>query len=249
MEINFLQTSLSDLNKEKTLRFDVKFHDVFTKVVETKKVRPFLDFFKPAEKKCAKYDLDKIKYVEIGSVTTESEVNPFDLSNNKEVDLTEKERLTKKIENGDIFKPKKGGILITSVRPNLKKFIPITDSEQGLYFTKAFIYLQPKQDLIDSRLLKYLLRTVLFKRIVGLCREGKGYPTLKEDDIDFFFIDNELIKKIEQNRENLLRKIDKNERAISRIKPKIESLQDIIDDVFENLIMIMRNIFLLTLNI
>jgi len=232
MEINFLQTSLSDLNKEKTLRFDVKFHDVFTKVVETKKVRPFLDFFKPAEKKCAKYDLDKIKYVEIGSVTTESEVNPFDLSN-KEVDLTEKERLIKKIENGDIFKPEKGGILITSVRPNLKKFIPITDSEQDLYFTKAFIYLQPKQDLIDSRLLKYLLRTVLFKRLVGLCREGKGYPTLKEDDIDFFFIDNELIKKIEQNRENLLRKIDKNERAISRIKPKIESLQDIIDDVFE----------------
>jgi len=232
MEINFLQISLSDLNKEKTLRFDVKFHDVFTKIIKTKKTRSFLDFFKPAEKKCDEYDLDEIKYVEIGSVTTEGEINPLDLSNNKELDLTEKERLTKKIENGDIFKPERGSILITSVRPNLKKFIPITESEQDLYFTKAFVYLQPKQDLINNKLLKYLLRTVLFKRLVGLCREGKGYPTLKEDDLKFFFIDNKLIKKIEQNKENLLRKIDENEQAIFQIKPKIESLQDIIDDVF-----------------
>jgi len=232
MGINFFQTSLSDLNKEKTLRFDVKFHNVFTKIIETKETRPFLDFFEPTEKKCDEYDLDEIKYVEIGSVTTEGEINPFDLTNDKELDLTEKERLTKKINNGDIFKPEKGSILITSVRPNLKKFIPVTELEQDLYFTKAFIYLRPKQNLIDSRLLKYLLRTVLFNRLVGLCREGKGYPTLKEDDLKFFFIDNELIKKIERSKEILLKKIDENKQIILKIKPKIESLQDIIDDVF-----------------
>ena len=232
MGINFLQTSLSDLNKEKTLRFDVKFHNVFTKVIETEETRPFLDFFGLAEKKCDEYDLNEIKYVEIGSVTSEGEISPLDLSN-KELELTEKERLTKKIENGDIFKPEKGSLLIASVRPNLKKFIPITDEEENFYFTKAFIHLRPKQNLIENRLLKYLLRTVLFERLIGLCREGKGYPTLKEDDLKFFFIDNELIKKIEQNKENLVRKIDENEQAISQIKPKIESIQNIIDDVFK----------------
>ncbi len=148
------------------------------------------------------------------------------------MDLAEKERLIKKIENGDIFKPEKDSLLIASVRPNLKKFVPITSEEQEFYFTKAFIYLRPKQNLIESRLLKYLLRTVLFERLVGLCREGKGYPTLKEGDLKFFFIDSKLIEKLRSNRAKLLEKIDENERAILRIKPKIEVIQDIIEDAF-----------------
>ncbi len=45
MEVNYLQTSLADFNKEKTLRFDVKFHNVFTKVVETRATTPFLNLF------------------------------------------------------------------------------------------------------------------------------------------------------------------------------------------------------------
>lgn len=232
MEVTFLQTSLADFNKEKTLRFDVKFHNVFTKIIETKETTPFLNFFEAETKKCDEGELNEIKYVEIGSVNNEGEIEAFDLSNNKQLDLTEKERLLKKIENGDIFKPDKGGILIASVRPNLKKFIPITDTEQDLYFTKAFIYLLPKQNLIEGRLLKHLLRTILFERLVGLCREGKGYPTLKENDLKFFFIENELIKKIGSNKNKLLQKIDENEQKILQIKPKIESIQDIIEDVF-----------------
>ncbi len=233
MEITFLQTRLSDFNKERTLRFDVKFHNVFTKVIETKETTPFFNFFEIGIKKCDEYDINEIKYVEIGSVNNESEIEAFDLSDNKQLDLAEKERLIKKIENGDIFKPDKGGILIASVRPNLKKFISITDNEQDLYFTKAFICLFPKQNFIESRLLKYLLRTVLFERLVGLCREGKGYPTLKENDLKFFFIENELIEKIAANKNKILQKIDENEQKISHIKSKIESIQDIIDDVFE----------------
>ncbi len=236
MEINFFQTSLADLNKEKTLRFDVKFHDIFTKIIEVKDARSIFDFFELAEKKSDEYDLNRIKYVEIGSITTKEEIkeeiNPFDLSNDKEIDIIEKERLIKKIENGDIFKPDEGSLLIASVRPNLKKFLAITKSDADLHFTKAFICLRPKQDLIDNRLLKYLLRTVLFKRLVGLSREGKGYPTLKENDLKFFFIENELIEKIKTNRKKLLKKIDENEQTILQVKPKIESFQDIIDNVF-----------------
>ena len=101
MEVIFLQTSLLDLNKEKTLRFDVKFHNVFTKVVETRKTTPFLNFFELGVKKYERDELNEIKYVEIGSVTSEGDINAFDLSNDKELDLTEKERLIKKIENGD----------------------------------------------------------------------------------------------------------------------------------------------------
>lgn len=232
MEVNCLQTSLADFNKEKTLRFDVKFHNVFTKIIETRTTIPFLNFFEIGKKEYRECEINEIKYVEIGSVTSDGDINVLDLSDSKGPDLAEKERLVKKIENGDVFKPEEGSLLITSVRPNLKKFVPVTDEEQDFYFTKAFIYLRPKQNLIESRLLKYLLRTVLFERLVGLCREGKGYPTLKEGDLKFFFIDSNLIEKLKFNRAKLLEKIDENERAIYRIKQKIESLQDIIDDVF-----------------
>ena len=231
-QINFLRTSLVDFSKEKTLRFDVKFHNVFTKVVKTRATTPFLNLFEVGIKEHEEYEINEIKYIEISSVTADGDIKVLDLSDNKELDLAEKERLIKKIENGDIFKPEEGGLLIASVRPNLKKFVPITDEERDLYFTKAFVYLRPKQNLIESRLLKYLLRTVLFDRLIGLCREGKGYPTLKENDLKFFFIDNKLIEKLEFNKKKLLGKIYENERAILQIKPKIESLQNIIDDVF-----------------
>jgi hypothetical protein len=232
MVVNFLQIYLTDFNREKTLRFDVKFHNVFTKIVKTRKTTPFLNFFKVGDKKYEEEDLNDIKYVEIGSITSEGDINAFDLVNDKELDIAEKERLIKKIENGDIFKPEKNSILIPSVRPNLRKFVLISEYEQDFIFTKAFIYLCPKQNLIDSRLLKYLLRTFLFHRLVGLCREGKGYPTLKEEDLKFFFIENDLIEKIKSNKEKLLQKIEKNEQTILDIKPKIEFLQDIIDDIF-----------------
>lgn len=231
-QINFFQTSLSDFNKEKTLRFDVKFHSVFTKIIETKEAAPFLNFFKVGKKNWPEVETNEIKYVEIGSVNNEDYVKPFNLSDDKQLDLTEKERLLKKIENGDIFKPERGGMLISSVRPNLKKFIPVANTEENLYFTKAFIYLLPTQNLIESKLLKYLLRTVLFERLIGLSREGKGYPTLKEKDLKFFFIENKLIEKIKANKDRIIQKIDENEQKISQIKSIIESLQDIIDDVF-----------------
>lgn len=231
MEVSFLQTSLADFNKEKTLRFDVKFHNVFTKLIETKETKSLLEFFEFGEKFCDLEEPQDIKYVEIGSVSNEGDIVPFDLSDNKNLDLSERERLLKKIENEDIFKPSKGALLIASVRPNLKKYIDIS-KEKELYFTKAFLYLKPKTDFINARLFKYLLKTVLFNRLVGLAREGKGYPTIKENDLRFFFIEQDLLEKIKQHKDKLLEKINKNEQLISQIKQKIESLQDIIDNIF-----------------
>jgi len=231
-QVNFLQTSLADFSKEKTLRFDVKFHNVFTRVVKTGETTSLLNFFEIGTKEYEGREVNEIKYVEIGSVTNEGDIIPFNLADDVGLDVIEKERLIEKIENGDIFKPQKGSLLIASVRPNLKKFVSIGSKESSFHFTKAFIYLVPKQNLIEGRLLKYLLRTVLFDRLVGLCREGKGYPTLKENDLKFFFIDNDLIKKLEFNKEKILKKINENEQKILQIKSKIESLQDIIDDVF-----------------
>jgi len=232
MGVNFLQTSLADFNKEKTLRFDVKFHNVFTKIIKTERTAPFLDFYKVGRKECNVEELDQIKYVEIGSVSNEDNINAFDLSDDKSIDLAERERLLKKIENGDIFKPEEESILIASVRPNLKKYISISNLESDLYFTKAFIYLKPKQDLISSKLLKYVLRTILFNRLIGLCREGKGYPTLKENDLKFFFIENSLIGKIKKYKKQIEEKIDENDQKIYQLKQKIEPLQNIIDDIF-----------------
>jgi type I restriction enzyme S subunit len=231
-QINFLQTFLVDFSKEKTLRFDVKFHNVFTKTIKTEETTPLLNFFEIGTKEYEGHEINEIKYVEIGSVTNEGDIIPFNLADDVGLDVTEKERLIEKIENGDIFKPQKGSLLIASVRPNLKKFVSIGNEESSFHFTKAFIYLVPKQNLIESKLLKYLLRTVLFDRLVGLCREGKGYPTLKENDLKFFFIDNDFIRKLKLNKEKILKKIDKNEKVILQLKSKIESLQNIIDDVF-----------------
>jgi len=231
-QINFLRISLVDFSKEKTLRFDVKFHNVFTNTIKTEETTPLLNFFEIGTKEYEECEINEIKYVEIGSVTNEGDIVPFNLADDVGLDVTEKERLIEKIENGDIFKPQKGSLLISSVRPNLKKIVSIEDEEANFHFTKAFIYLVPKQNLIEGKLLKYLLRTVLFDRLVGLCREGKGYPTLKENDLKFFFIDNDFIKKLKFSKEKILKKVDDNEKKILQIKSKIESLQDIIDDVF-----------------
>jgi len=230
MEVNILQTSLADFNKEKTLRFDVKFHRVFTYLIKKKDTVPLLNFFTIIDKriKIENLDLDNLKYVEIGSCDEYGDVYPFDLSN-KDLEVVEKNRLLKKIQAGDIQKPNKYNLLIPAVRPNLKKFIFIDDEKSELYFTKAFLCLESRENRLSTLLLSYLLRTILLKTLVGLCREGKGYPTIKKDDLKFFYIEKELVKKILNLQPKLLEKITSNTKNIKKYKGEIKKLREEID--------------------
>jgi type I restriction enzyme M protein len=219
----------SDFSREKSLRFDVKFHNSFTSLIrKSGNAIQLLRFFNIVDRRVRRVDLenidfDNLKYAEIGSCNEYGDVTPFDFSD-KDLDINEKERLLKKIQEGDIQKPDQGHLLIPTVRPNLKKFVYIDEDKSDIYFTKAFLCLKPKTNQLSSLLLAFLLRTVLFDTLVGLCREGKGYPTIKKDDLKFFYIDKEVIEKLIKTHNKLLENIYSNLRDIKKHKEQIKKL-------------------------
>lgn len=221
----------SDFGKEKSLRFDVKFHHAFTYLVKKKNTTSILKFFDIIDSVVDVEDLDlsSLKYAEIGSCDEYGDVYPFDFSD-ENLEITEKERLIKKILSGDIQKPLKNDLLIPVVRPNLKKFIFIDDKKENLYFTKAFICLRSKNK-ISTFLLAYLLRTVLFKTLVGLCREGKGYPTLKKDDLKFFYLEDTFVNNVIKVQDELINTISSNNKKIDDRKIEIKKLREEIDSL------------------
>lgn len=160
---------------DSSLRFDVDY--IFENITRVDKYYRWNELFEfVSYQKINLEELDDFQYAEIGNVNNNGSVLPITLSfsNRNEVN----ENYFKKIEKGDIIKPENGDILISSVRPYLNKNILIEND--NIYFTSAFIHIRPK---IDSEILYYLLRTTLFKQLNAVSRQGKGYPTLKEDDI------------------------------------------------------------------
>jgi hypothetical protein len=136
------------------LRFDVKFHNAFTYLIERKETVSLLEFFEIIDKKfnVEKLDFDMLKYAEIGSCDEYGDVYPFDFSD-KNLDVSEKERLLKKIQNGDVQKPDLHNLLVPTVRPNLKKFVCINEDKKDIYFTKAFLCFRSKTTQLSTFLL------------------------------------------------------------------------------------------------
>ena len=193
MGVKKYKICFSNFSSEQTLRFDLnyilesarkydfyRFKDLFDVIEFKKKEIPSEDFF----------------YAEIGDVSNLGDINPTLLNFN---DRTEdKEPLFKKIEKGDIIRPKKNDILLSKIRPYLKKNILITDNN-NFYYTKAFIQIRPKN--INSKIIYYLLQSKYFYKLNAISRCGKGYPTLNSQDfysIKFEVRDINLIKKNEQ---------------------------------------------------
>lgn len=193
MGVKKYKICFSNFSSEQTLRFDLnyilesarkydfyRFKDLFDVIEFKKKEIPSEDFF----------------YAEIGDVSNLGDINPTLLNFN---DRTEdKEPLFKKIEKGDIIRPKKNDILLSKIRPYLKKNILITDNN-NFYYTKAFIQIRPKN--INSKIIYYLLQSKYFYKLNAISRCGKGYPTLNPQDfysIKFEVRDINLIKKNEQ---------------------------------------------------
>lgn len=215
---------LSDFRSEESLRYDYKYISSF--VTNSKDFYTFRNLFDfvPYEKVDIE-QLEKFKYAEIGNVNKLGEVEPVELS--FEDKQEENESLFKKIEKGDIINPKKNDILISKIRPYLNKNVLVNSDDE--YFTKAFIHIRPK---INSELFYLVLRTKFINQINAVSRQGKGYPTLKEDDIKSIRFPKQIVDALIKQEEELIGKISPIKNEINLLKTSKELTVNIINRVF-----------------
>lgn len=217
---------LWELSLEPTIRFDFNYINMNTYESETVK---FLDLFEIITGSFQNNSLEgAFKYAEIGDVEKTGDVNFVELNYDDRNELNE--NYFKKIDNGDIIKPVGGDILISSVRPNLKKFVHIDTETCGGYFTKAFIHMRPK--IGNSLLLYRSLRNIFFRNLISASRMGKGYPTLKKGDLKNIKFKKTYIDNLLNNSERLLKKIIPIENEIKELKSQLQDPMDVINRVF-----------------
>jgi len=167
------------------------------------------------------------KYSEIGNVTKQGDVEAVTLDFSTRDELVED--YFKKIEKGDIQTAHTGNILLSKVRPNLRKYVLIENDLTDVFYTTALIQLRPKK---LNKLLYYSFRTVFYDNLMSIARQGKGYPTLKIDDLFCIKLDSNVINIFENNEKSILDKIEPIEKNIEILKSKIKIPQEVINRVF-----------------
>jgi type I restriction enzyme, S subunit len=167
------------------------------------------------------------QYSEIGNVTKQGDVEAVTLDFSTRDELVED--YFKKIEKGDIQTVQAGNILLSKVRPNLKKYVLIDNDLTDVFYTTALIQLRPKK---LNKLLYYSFRTVFYNNLMSIARQGKGYPTLKIDDLFCIKLDSNIINIFESNEQSILDKIEPIEKNIKKLKSKIKVPQEVINRVF-----------------
>lgn len=223
MGINVQVKKLSDFSSEESMRFDFKYIISFQSNKEFYSYNELFDFVTCQSINIAQ--LDSFKYAEIGNVNKLGEVEPIELS--FEDRQEEKESLFKKIEKGDIIKPICGDILISKIRPYLNKNVLV--GNEDIFFTKAFIHIRPK---INSSLLFLLFRTYFFEQLNAVSRQGKGYPTLKEDDLKSLRFSKPIVDSILKLESELVDKISPLLSEIKALKKSKLKAVDIINQIF-----------------
>lgn len=222
------KTTLSDIGNEKTLRYDVdyiKYHQ--THIVD---YYTFNDLFSIVSGSGYKEDelLGDFDYCEIGNCDKNGDISPVTLNFDRRT--LEDESYYAKIEKGDITSVELDDILIAKVRPNLKKYIRITQNKLGVYFTTAFIRLKAKE---MPDLLYYCLRTIFYEDLMAIARQGKGYPTINEKDLVTLRFNCSVINKLRLKYPDIFFLIKNVEKRIETAQSKIRSSQSIIDSVFQ----------------
>lgn len=218
------KVKLSEIAQEKSLRFDISFIKFFAS--QKQEYYSYKDLFCiPAINNVNLSEIEELKYAEISNINKEGEVYPVHLCfDNKN---EENESYFAKIEKGDIFKPQINSILLPSVRPYLNKNVLITDDE--LYFTKAMIQIKPK---INPKLFYYCIRSIFFDLINAVSRQGKGYPTLKADDLKNIKFPKTLVDSILRQENTLVSNIESIEQEIQKLKKSKKLHLEIINEVF-----------------
>lgn len=219
---------LKTLSNEKTLRSDFDYHK-YQKQIDSE-FYSFSDLFEIVEQQ--RVDLDNLyedfKYCEIGDVDGYGNIYPKDL--NFSIRNLVDEDYYKKIEKGDIVSVEKGDILISSVRPNLKKFVLIDENSEKVYFTSAFIQVRPKTLV---KIMYYCIRTVFYESIIAISRQGKGYPTLNRSDLRDLRFSKSKIDNLIRNENSFDNLIETYKIFAKELCSHRTSEQSIIDSVFE----------------
>jgi type I restriction enzyme, S subunit len=228
MSLKQFTTDFQELGKEISFRHDFDFLD-FQREFLVEQYYSFEDLFDFSIKN--KVDIGKIDndffYVEIGNVSKDGDIEPVKLSFNKRKE--EEENYYKKIEKGDIIRAKKGDILIAKVRPNLKKCVFINEENQNYFYTSAFVHLVPKK---LNKIFYYSFRTIFYENLIAISRQGKGYPTLKEEDFYYLKFDKKLVNKLFRKEDQIVAEIEPIEKEIKKFKNQITPPQEIINKVF-----------------
>ena len=228
MPLKQFTTDFRELGKEKSFRYDVDFLN-FQNEFLAERFYSFNDLFSFASGN--KVDVEKLDddffYSEIGNVSKEGDVEPVKLNFNERKE--EKQNYYKKIEKGDIIKAKENEILFSKVRPNLKKYVFIDQDNKDYFYTSAFVHLAPKK---LNKILYYSFRTIFYENLIAISRQGKGYPTLKEDDFLYLKFDKKVIDKLSAKQDQIVAQIEPIEKKIKELKSQITPAQEIINKVF-----------------
>ncbi|WP_201785622.1 restriction endonuclease subunit S domain-containing protein [Syntrophomonas wolfei] len=226
MRVN--NVNFEKLSHERTLRNDYDFHRYQEK--HECAYYTFNDLFEYPDSPAVLVDdlYDDFKYCEIGDVDKNGYVAPVHLNFNNRNLLDE--NYYKKIEKGDIISVDSGDILISKVRPNLKKYVLIDDITKDIYFTSAFIRIKPKK---IPNIIYYCLRTIFYENLIAVSRQGKGYPTINIVDLGQLRFNKDIIDRLSSNESYIVPKIKDAENTIKSLSTTTLTTQEIIDSVFQ----------------
>lgn len=227
-----IEVCISDLSKESTLRNDFTYVSYRNEVASVE-TYSLLELFEIKQEVDNNYLTQDFFYAEIGDVNNNNEVFPTLLNISKRSENLNDEPLYKKIENNNIIKCLNNDIIISKVRPNLKKFIYIENEKKDIYYTSAFLCLRAK---IIPKIMYYALRTIFFKDILALSRMGKGYPTISETDIKNLKFSKKIIHKLLDKKDEILAEIEAIENKIHELRSKYVDELNVINDIFEKAI-------------
>lgn len=228
MGLKHLTVELSELGREQTLRNDSDF--IFNdKYLQSQEYYSFEDLFTLVVNNSVPHNnlFGDFNYVEISNTSKIGDVHPVRLNFN--IREKEDENYYKKIEKGDIISAQQGDILLSKIRPNLKKFIFIDHNNQKFYYTSAFIHLRPKK---LNKIFFYCFRTVFYSNLVSITRQGKGYPTLREEDIINLKFNKSLIDSLERSEDRLNSLINSVETKLANLKEELVPTPEIINGTF-----------------
>lgn len=231
-----LYSNLSDIAKESTLRVDFGFVEMDQRLT-TDKYYTFDDLFSIVVDNNV-IDIESLEsffYAEIGNTNCYNQVFPHMLNWDEQNELNEP--LFKKINKGDIIKVEPGDILISKVRPYLKKFIFITEELSNVHFTSAFIHIRPKS---NNKLLYYALKSIFLLNLMAIARQGKGYPTISAKDLKSLKFKKEHIDKLYEFSDMLTNKFIEIETKITHLYDSLKPITEIVNTVFLKYIGISR---------
>lgn len=218
---------LSKTIAESSLRIDVDYATNVLSRLKNEYVK-FSDIFEIVPKK--QVDLDEIaspfKYCQIGDV--DSKNNKFFKMIDFDNELPDLIDYYKKIKSGDIFLPEKNSILISKVRPYLRKIVFV--GEDDIYYTTAFICLRPK---IEPIIAYYYLYFVFSTDINIASRQGKGYPTIKDDDLlNLNILKKDFNKALEDSKnQELIKEISQINSELSELRKNLLDENKEIDSI------------------